>query len=282
MSNDRQKNTLSPAPELTLTPIGIARTAMLTKFEAPHQPDVKADTQRNTIELNPGHNYEAALRNLEGFDRIWLIWWFHKNDTWRPMVLPPRGPGTRRGLFATRSPHRPNPIGMTCTTLHRISGLTLEVGELDLVDGTPILDIKPYLPEVDAFPDSSSGWLSEVQEYLSTPPSYTVAISDLAKEQLNWLKEKFNEDFLTRATEILERDPSPHRTRRIRKRKAGGFLIGCGPWRLHFSLNHKNVQIEQVLSGYPMRLLLEPGYDKVPSRDALLAFIEKWPSGKIS
>ena len=282
MSKEEPNKEELSSTDLKLSPIGFARTKMLTKFEAPHQPNVKVDYQRNTIELLPGHNYEPALKNLEGFDRIWLIWWFHKNDTWRPMVLPPRGPGTRRGLFATRSPHRPNPIGITCTTLRRVSGLTLEVGELDLVDGTPILDIKPYIPEVDSFPNSSTGWLSEVEEYLSKPPSYKVSISELAREQLDWLKETFNEDFLTRATEILERDPAPHRTRRIRKRKAGGFIIGCGPWRLHFSVSNKDIQIEQVLSGYPMRLLVEPGYDKVPSRNALLAFLEKWPSGKIS
>lgn len=267
---------------LTVKPIGYARTSMKTKFEAPHQPDLEKASQRNIIELLPGAGYEHALRYLESFDRIWLIWWFHKNETWRPMVLPPRGPGIRRGLFATRSPHRPNQIGMTCTTLHSVKSLTLEVGELDLLDETPIIDIKPYIPEIDSFPDSSSGWLEEMHDYLQKPPSYTIELSPLAEEQLAWLKSEWHEDFLHRAKELLARDPSPHRTRRIRKRKAGGFLIGCGPWRLHFTTHDRTIRIEQVLSGYPMRLLTEPGYDKVPSRDALLSFIEKYPSGKIS
>lgn len=267
--------------ELKVKPIGFARTSMRTKFEAPHQPDADANSQVNTIELLKGEGYENALRYLSGFERVWLVWWFHRNETWRQMVLPPRGPGIRRGVFATRSPHRPNPIGITCTKLLKISDNIIEVGELDLIDGTPILDIKPYIPEVDSFPESSIGWLKEVESYLLAPPSFNMKMTALAQEQLLWLKEEWAEDFYPRAKELLERDPSPHRTRRIRKRKAGGFLIGCGPWRLLFTINNKNVQIEQVLSGYPMRLLTEPGYDKVPSRDALLAFIEKWPSGKI-
>lgn len=138
---------------LELRPIGYVRTPKRLKFDAPHQPDASAE-ETNRIELLPNSGFELALDDLASFDRIWLIWWFHRNKEWRARVLPPRGPAQRRGLFATRSPHRPNPLGLTCVSLLAVEALALTVGPLDLVDGTPIFDIKPYLPRVDAFPDA--------------------------------------------------------------------------------------------------------------------------------
>src|SRR5579872_2992859 len=146
---------------LALRPIGFVRTASRFKFDAPSQPD-RAKVERNFVELLPGPPYDLALQDLDGFDRIWIVSWFHRNQNWRPRVLPPRGPAIRRGVFATRSPHRPNPIGLTSTPLVSVMGRILEVGPLDLVDGTPVLDIKPYLRTVDCHSAASLGWLAEV------------------------------------------------------------------------------------------------------------------------
>ena len=286
---------------LSIKPIGYARTSMKTKFDAPHQPSIGKGASSNFIELIPGMDFENALKYLETFDKIWLIWWFHKNDTWKPMVLPPRGPAMKRGLFATRSPHRPNPIGITCTSLHSIKGLKLEVGELDLMNGTPILDIKPYIPEIDAFPLASSGWIEEINVYMRKAPSYLIKFSEIAKEKLEWLKKEWDEDFISRAVEILERDPTPHKTRRIKKIKKDAsdasntsdtsktteasntteeeneYCIACGPWRLHFTIiEEQTILIINVHSGYPIQLLKEPGYETIISRDALLSFMEKY------
>ena len=117
-------------PQLLVRPIGFIRTAMRTKFDSPHQPKQGAE-ERNIIQLTPGLDLQTAVRDLAGFDRIWLIWWFHRNSTWKPLVLPPRGGAHRRGVLATRSPHRPNPIGITSVPLIEIDKLNIVVGNTD-------------------------------------------------------------------------------------------------------------------------------------------------------
>src|SRR6185312_933390 len=180
-------------PEMKLLPIGHVRTGKAFKFDAPHQPDRGSD-EVNFVELLPGRQFELALEDLQGFDRIWLISWFDRNRSWRPRVLPPRGSAKRRGVFATRSPHRPNPVGLTCVTLLEVTGRTLKVGALDLTDGTPILDIKPYLRTVDCHPESRLGWVQEVEDIASIPPAFRVTVCALAERQLNWLREVWKVD----------------------------------------------------------------------------------------
>ena len=249
---------------------------MRVKFDAPHQPTDGID-EHNVVELFPGQSFEHALDDLAGFDRIWLIWWFHKNDNWRPKVLPPRGTAKRRGVFATRSPHRPNPIGMTAVPLLGIKGRKLYIGNCDLVDGTPILDIKPYLSSIDSFPDAGNGWLGEVEASLSLPPEFNVVLSPLASEQIDWLQNTWNVDFMERAMAILSRDPSPHRTRRITRCANGQYRIGCGAWRILFSVKEKTVLVNRATPGYPPRLLEHDSNGKVPDREAQIAFRIKWP-----
>lgn len=262
---------------LSLTPIGYMHTNKRVKFQTPHQPSDGVD-EENVIELLPGRSFEQALQDLEGFDRIWLVWWFHRNSTWRPRVLPPRGNAQRRGVFATRSPHRPNPIGITSVPLVRIEGRKLFVGNSDLVDGTPILDIKPYLPSVDAFPSAKQGWLDDVEAELALPPRYTVIPSLHASEQIEWLRTNWQIDIFTRAVSLLERDPTPHRTRRISRRENGEFRMGCGAWRIFFTVSGDVVTVLRVTPGYPSPLLFGEGYTRVPDRDAQISFLAQFPS----
>lgn len=261
---------------LTLKPIGFIRTEKRVKFQARHQP-VDGDEECNVLELLPGSNFEQALRDLEGFDRVWLLWWFHRNETWRPLVLPPRGPAQRRGVFSTRSPHRPNPLGMTPVRLLGVAGRTLRLGACDLVDGTPVFDIKPYVPAYDAFPDARAGWIAEVDAVTRAPARFTVVFSGQALAQAAWLREEWGVDFTPRLEELLTRDPSPHRTRRIRKRPTGGFEIGCGAWRAAFSVDGETVSVTALETGYPLRFLTREGYEEVPDRDAQMAFLARWP-----
>ena len=264
--------------QLTLKPIGVIRTHMRTKFQSPHQP-TNTSHEESTIKLIPGMQLHVAVQDLASFDRIWLIWWFHRNESWRPLVLPPRGEAKRRGVFATRSPHRPNPIGITSVPLLGVQGLTLRIGSSDLVDGTPILDIKPYIPEVDAFPEASSGWLHEVDEYLAAPKQYQIAISARAEEQLAWLRSEWEIDFLPKVTEVLTRDPRPHRTRRIKRVDQDTFQMGCGPWRVVFTLVDNLVTIKEITSGYSRSLLYKDSSEWVPDQDAQVAFNARWPEG---
>jgi len=261
---------------LTFEPIGVIRTTMRTKFDSPHQPK-NSDEQRNVIQLYPGKGFDVALRDLATFDRIWLIWWFHKNSTWRPLVLPPRGDATRRGVFATRSPHRPNPIGITSVPLLGVEKLTIIVGNTDLVDGTPILDIKPYIQTVDAFPDASMGWISGVEEKLLQPTRYTVVYSSLATAQIEWLRGTWGITFIERAYDALSRDPTIHRTRRIRKWQDNQLQMGCGGWRIIFTVSDLHVSIEKIVPGYPDSLLLDQDNNQIPDQEAQIAFKQIWP-----
>jgi tRNA-Thr(GGU) m(6)t(6)A37 methyltransferase TsaA len=136
---------------LTVRPIGVIHTPYPDRVSAPRQTYVTPDAE-GTIVLESGHQYEHALEDLEGWDYLWVLYWFHLNDGWRPKVLPPRSK-VRRGVFATRSPHRPSPIGMSVVKLVRVEGLTVHVRGVDMIDGTPVLDIKPYVPSADALPD---------------------------------------------------------------------------------------------------------------------------------
>jgi tRNA-Thr(GGU) m(6)t(6)A37 methyltransferase TsaA len=267
---------------LTLQPIGYIRTSFASdgapqKFHALHQPPEHDTSQRNILELLPDPRLQQALDDLEGFSRIWIIWWFHKTTTWKPKVLPPRGVSKRRGLFATRSPKRPNPLALTPVQLLGIEGRKLILGPFDAIDGTPVFDIKPYIPLIDSFPDARAGWTEENEAAQRLPPPYSVHYSALALVQAEWLAAEWQIDFTARIHELLGRDPSPHRTRRIKRVKDGESRIECGAWRVRFRIEDKSVHVIDLQPGYPESRLLQEGHDRIPDRAAQVAFLAKWP-----
>jgi tRNA (adenine37-N6)-methyltransferase len=151
----------------TCQPIAVMRSPYAQRIDAPHQSTVVAGTETGAaadafIEFVADFP-DAALKDLAGFQRIWLIFVFHRSEGWKAEVKPPRG-GGKRGVLATRSPHRPNAIGLSAVELIAIEGRSLRVRGVDLLDGTPILDIKPYVPYADAFPDSVAGWIDAIDE----------------------------------------------------------------------------------------------------------------------
>ena len=147
------------ADTVALTPIGTFRGSARYKYDAPRQGVF--DGGAGTIEFAAGRNFETALRDLDGFERIWVIFLFDRNSGWRPTTRPPVAvPGVDRvGVFASRAPYRPNPIGLSCVRLLAVRGRFLDIAESDLLDGTPVLDIKPYIPAADAFPGARAGWV---------------------------------------------------------------------------------------------------------------------------
>ena len=156
------------APAFTYHPIGILRSPYAKRIDAPHQPTVVEGTETGapaeaTLELDASLP-ETVLRDLEGFERVWLIFAFHLSEGWAPLVQPPRGPRAKRGVLATRSPHRPNGLGLSCVELVAVEGRTLRLRGVDLLDGTPVLDLKPYVPYADAFPEARAGWIDAVDE----------------------------------------------------------------------------------------------------------------------
>jgi len=149
--------------------IGTIKTGFASKFGVPRQSGLVSEL-KGTVVFDPEYRNADALRGLEGFSHIWLIWEFSEavRDNWSPTVRPPRlGGNTRLGVFATRSPFRPNPIGLSCVRLESIElntpeGPVLHVSGADLMDGTPIYDIKPYIPYTDCVTDATSGFTGSV------------------------------------------------------------------------------------------------------------------------
>lgn len=159
--------------ERTMHVIARMRSALPTKFGIPRQSGL-VDALRSTVVFEPPYRNADALRGLEGFSHLWLIWEFSEavRETWSPTVRPPRlGGNMRMGVFATRSPFRPNPIGLSCVRLLGMErregeGTVLIVSGADLMDGTPIYDIKPYLPYADAHPEAVGGFTDGAGEFL--------------------------------------------------------------------------------------------------------------------
>jgi tRNA-Thr(GGU) m(6)t(6)A37 methyltransferase TsaA len=143
---------------LELEPIGVVRSPFLEPAGTPIQP-CYADGVEGTVHVRD--DIASALDDLDGFDRIWLVYWLHRAGPFRPHVVPYRDV-TERGLFATRSPTRPCPIGLSVVRLLGLEGTVLRVSGIDVIDGTPLLDIKPYVPEFDCHPGSAAGWLDRV------------------------------------------------------------------------------------------------------------------------
>jgi tRNA (adenine37-N6)-methyltransferase len=142
--------------------IAHVRSPYARRIDAPHQPTVVEGTETGDavealIEFVDGFP-ASAFRDLSGFDRVWLVFVFDRSEGWKAEVRPPRG-GGKRSVLATRSPHRPNAIGLSAVQLVAIEESALRVRGVDLLDGTPILDIKPYVPYADSFPDSRAGWI---------------------------------------------------------------------------------------------------------------------------
>lgn len=170
-----------------------------TKFGIPRQSGL-ADTEA-VIVFEPEYRKDEALRGIEGFSHLWLIWNFSesKRESWSPTVRPPRLGGNRRmGVFATRSPFRPNPIGLSSVRLLGVEktadGTVLRVSGADLMDKTPIYDIKPYLAFTDSHPDAVGGFADEKKEYALKVKFHTQLLSLIPEDKQNVLIELLSED----------------------------------------------------------------------------------------
>ena len=194
---------------MNFEPIGILKTCFKEKFGIPRQAGlVKSAT--GVLKLNDHPFYKNALKGLDQFSHVWVLFVFHKNSSknWKPSIRPPRLGGAKKiGVFASRSPHRPNPIGISVLRLENIhwdapGGVEVEFSGVDILDNTPILDIKPYLPYADSIPDAKAGWASEPIQ--RTP----VEFSKKALDQIQGLENEFPK-LKQMITEILELDPRP-------------------------------------------------------------------------
>ena len=267
-------------PRLTLDPIGFLRSPLATKVQAARQPRAAAGVPA-LIELLPGRNFEHALEDLAHWELIWVIFWFHLNSGWRPKVLPPRSTTGRKGVFATRSPHRPNPIGMSVVRLDRVDGLTLHIRDADMLDGTPVLDLKPYVAYTDAHPGAGPGWLEDAAP--SDAPAqpadpvrtYSVQFEVLAAEQARWIEAHTGLTICERIESTLALGPTPHPYRRIR-RLDDGMQLSVKEWRVRFTVVEREVRVINIYSGYRASQLDGGGADE--SLQLHREFVAIWPS----
>jgi tRNA (adenine37-N6)-methyltransferase len=266
------------AVRLSLEPIGFVRNTLATKVEAARQPQA-ARGEPARIELLPGRNFEHALEDLARWQRIWVIFWFHHNAGWRPKVLPPRSVTGRKGVFATRSPHRPNPLGLSVVRLERVEGLTLHILDSDMLDGTPVLDLKPYVAYTDAHADSGNGWLDDAgiaaASGTADPVSaYEVRFDARAAEQAQWIEARTGLALEERIRSTLMLGPAPHPYRRIR-RLDDGMQLAVKEWRVRFSVDGREVRVLDIASGFRVSQLTAAGEDDEMLR-AHREFRERW------
>lgn len=190
--------------EITMQPIATMRSDFPTKFGIPRQSGL-VESLHSTIVFEPEYRNPDALRGLNEFSHLWILWQFSEavRSEWSPTVRPPRlGGNTRIGVFATRSPFRPNHIGLSCVKLIGLEqtkdcGTVIHVSGADLMDGTPILDIKPYIPYSDAHPDALGGFTANADDFLLDV--------DFPAELL----EKLPADKRSAAVNVLSHDPRP-------------------------------------------------------------------------
>lgn len=266
---------------LTLAPIGVLRTPFLDRVSAPRQPAAAAGVP-GTIHLFPGRDFEHALEDLDGWEYIWVVFWFHLNTGWRPKVLPPRSGGKRRGVFSTRSPHRPNPIGLSVVRLEKIVDLTIHIRDVDMIDGSPVLDIKPYVPYADARPNARAGWLTPLIDAPQDPaepprdpePGFRVLWTERAESQIRWLLDAHGTDLRTPIERTLSLGPQPHPYRRIR-RDGDAMLLAVKDWRARFRADGRDITVEWIATGYRDRQLADPN-EGDPTIALHRSFVEKF------
>lgn len=232
--------------EFVVNQIGTIRSPYKEKFAVPRQPGLVEDGGGELLLLSP-YNQAEAVRGLEAFSHLWVMFIFHQtmDGGWRPTVRPPRlGGNARMGVFATRSTFRPNPIGMSLVELKkvRIQGgeVVLELGSLDLVDGTPVVDIKPYLPFAESQPQAVAGFAQA-----APAADMPVSFSPLAEQQLQQQQTRYPQ--LRRfITQVLAQDPRPA------YRKGEDAERDYAVWLLDFNVRWR------VVAGMTEVLSLEP------------------------
>lgn len=228
--------------EIKYQPIGYFYCQGKSPVLAPRQ-GVLAPGRQGRIELGKRFPIEM-LADLAGFDRIWVIFHFHQSVGYSAKVKPPHR-NTSRGLFATRAPRRPNAIGMSAVRLLQIKGRTLEVSEHDLLDGTPVLDIKPYLAYADAFPKARAGWVDEERK---EECRYQVLWNKEAACRRNILSGLYGLDIALLISDQLSLSPEGHKRKRIARDGSvqNGFVFSWRTWRFRYVIRKsgKSGQLE--------------------------------------
>lgn len=211
--------------------IGLVHSCFKQKFGIPRQAGL-CKNAKGTIEIFKEFSHKDAVRKLESFSHIWVLFHFHKAKSWRPTVRPPRLGGTEKvGVFASRSPFRPNPIGMSILKLEQIKRkngqIFIEISELDLLDQTPVIDIKPYIPSIDLRLDAKSGWPQkelEKIEQIKFVPHLKIDNAELIKE-------------------VIALDPRPAHQKNLEKI----YKLRIGDQDIHWRIENNQVEVFKII-----------------------------------
>lgn len=217
--------------KLIINPIGILHSELVYRYETPRQGILAEDTGAE-IWLEPHRNFEQAVKDLEGFERLWIIYWFHKSQNWKPLVKPPRQIGKKVGVFSSRSPFRPNPVGLSCVKLIRTEGLKLFISGSDILDGSPVIDIKPYLPYSDSFPDSATGWVETDLRNI-----FEVTFSQESLKYAENLKKEQDVNLKSYAKIQLQFDPADTSRKRINSMENELFCLDYQKWQILYRID---------------------------------------------
>lgn len=208
-----------------INPIGIIHSPYSEKFAVPRQPNLVTEGQ-GELHLLPPYNNPDAIKGLEQFSHLWLLFQFHQIelDKWRLTVRPPRLGGNKTlGVFATRSPFRPNHIGLSAVELKDIviknKQVILKLGSVDLVDGTPVIDIKPYLPYCDSYPEAIAGYAQSMPDKTLTVEFSKKALQLLKSHQLTY------PNLAALITQVIAQDPRPAYKQKSLKEQDYGFRL---------------------------------------------------------
>lgn len=257
-------------------PIGIMHSNLKYKQDSPRQGNLVHDGDAY-IELEPNFNFEQALEGLEEFERLWLVYEFHHNDNWKQKVNVPRKED-KLGVFATRSPYRPNPIGISCVKLVKIEGRKLYVEESDLLDESPILDIKPYVDYSDSFSTSYPAWLQKAEE-----EEYKVIVPEYIQKQFDYLKKNSELSFSQFVSTQLKFQPLNSKKKRLqiledREEESCLAEIAYRTWRIHFEVDKlaKSIVVIKVKSGYSLEEMQDKSEDPYGDKDLHLKFFKKF------
>lgn len=225
--------------DFEIHPIATMHSDFPTKFGIPRQSGL-VDTLCSTIVFEPKYRNADALRGLEDFSHLWIIWQFSEavRSEWTPTVRPPRlGGNTRMGVFATRSPFRPNSLGLSCVRIIGIEhtqehGSVIHVAGADLMNGTPIFDIKPYIPYCDSHPDALGGFTTNAADFLLEV--------DISSDLLNILPESKREA----AIEVLSHDPRPS----YQKNNKRIYGLNFAGYDIRFQVDDNTLYVKEVIA----------------------------------
>ena len=260
---------------ITFTAIGHVRCAQRYRYEAARQASVAPDNEA-WVQLIDDAALRQGLSGLADFERVWLLYELHLNQSWHALVQPPRQDMGKLGVFATRAPHRPNRIGLSCVRLLNVAGDRLHIGQHDLLDGTPVIDIKPYLPYADAFPEAGAGWVDTYQEQV-----FSCAITAAAQRQIDWVAEHAGWDLRNFLLVQLRTDPTDGQRKRI-SATAAGYRIAFRTWRIDYRVDEqgRKTHILAVRSGYTPADLEHSADDRYGDKDAHRAFTALFGNGQ--